>query len=74
MLDFLTFFIFFFFLVTVVYLLKRDTIQNSGATSSSIEQEELEDNNPEFETDDCDREVDEMPDDCLIYDALFDEE
>jgi len=27
----------------------------------------------EFEKDDIDKDVDEMPDDCLIYDELFDD-
>ncbi len=74
MFGLLTLIIFFFLVVTVVYLLKHNTIQNQEIVSGSIEEEEFEDYTSEFENDDCDIEVDEMPDDCLIYDDLFDEE
>lgn len=74
MFGLLSFIIFFFFILTVVYLLKHNTIQNEEIVSGSIEEEEFEGDTSEFENDDCDIEVDEMPDDCLIYDDLFDEE
>lgn len=74
MFGLLTFIIFFFFILTVVYLLKHNTIQNEKIVSGSIEEEEFEDDTSEFENDDCDIDIDEMPDDCLIYDDLFDEE
>lgn len=74
MFGLLTLIIFFFFILSVVYLLKHNTIQIREIAGGSFEDEEFEDDNSEFENDDCDREVDEMPDDCLIYDDLFDEE
>jgi len=74
MFGLLAFIIFFFLVVSVVYLLKHDTIQNREIASCSVEEEEFEDDASEFENGDCDIDVDEMPDDCLIYDDLFDEE
>lgn len=73
MIDVLTFVI--FFAVTVLYLLKRNTFHNRKVVNSSTgEENEFEDSNSEFEEGDTDENVDEMPDDCLIYDDLFDEE
>lgn len=57
-------------------MLKRAKLHNEETDSISIssKEEEFEGNNSEFETNDWDKDVDEMPDDCLIYEDLFDEE
>jgi hypothetical protein len=71
----LIFILFVFSIVTLLYLLKGNSLQNKETLRSSIKPiGDFDDNSSEFENDDCDREVDEMPDDCLIYDHLFDEE
>lgn len=74
MVDFLLFILLFFSVLSVLYLLKRDESTDKETKNVSNEQDASEDNNSEFKNDDFDREVDEMPDDCLIYDDLFDEE
>jgi hypothetical protein len=74
MIDVLTLIVFFFSVVTVLYVLKLNIIHNKTTVNSSIEEEsEFDDNNSEFEKGDMDKDVDEMPDDCLIYDDLFGE-
>lgn len=69
--------IFIFFAVEIVlYLSKRATLHNeeTETASCSTEPEEEFEDNSEFDTEDWDREVDEMPDDSLIYGDLFNEE
>jgi hypothetical protein len=49
----------------------REKTQAPSEDNKVFEKGSVEDS--EFEPDDIDRDIDEMPDDCLIYDELFDD-
>ncbi len=50
-----------------------DKSQQIKHKTYSNKNSKISDNYSEFGKEDIDKDVDEMPDDCLIYDELFDE-
>lgn len=68
--------ILFFFILAIacIFLVRCAKSKSDGKPINSVISHQSGSNYSEFERDNIDRDVDEMPDDCLIYDELFDED